>query len=389
KDVASEVAQSFAERQVHPHHVPANTQEDEVFERLSRLEFQTMARGAGGILFRTTLLKAYLSSPAACRETIRHRLRRLEKMTGPEAEHDREQLTSLDALIAQVTPDRFGKLARLFALIEGWPGERVVIFSERIETLRFLDQQLRDHFGLDQHQMGVFYGTLDDQRQQAMVKDFGTANGKVRLLLGSDAASEGINLHYYCHRLVHFDIPWSLITLEQRNGRIDRFGQTETPDIHYLLTVPRDVELRGDLRVLDRLIEKENAAHKNLGDVAWLMRLHEAELEEQRVAQGIENHEPAESVVPDEPEEFDFLALLSGEGDKEEIETVDPVSLYADDLAYCREAFEELDCQPEWHEHLSGFSFHAPEDLRVRYDYLPPELRQADWELKLTTDREL
>ena len=51
---------------------------------------------------------------------------------------------------------------------------------------------------------------------------------------GTDVAS-GINLHYLCHRLIHFDIPWSLMVFQQRNGRIDRHGQ-ERP-IRYLKTL--------------------------------------------------------------------------------------------------------------------------------------------------------
>ena len=353
------------------------------------------------MLFRTTLLKAFLSSPAACRSTVDARLRRLEKKTGPEAEADR---TALQGLLAQIDRiDHFKKMEKLFALLDelGYGGrspDRVVIFSERIDTLKFLRDQISEKYGLKEEEVGLFYGSLDDQQQQAMVKDFGTAKGKVKVLLGSDAASEGINLHYYCHRLVHFDIPWSLITLEQRNGRIDRFGQEETPDIRYLLTVPNDEQLRGDLRILDRLVEKEHNAHQNLGDVAWLMDLHDAEKEEERIGQAIENKEAPEAVVPDEPVSaagFDFLALwdetLEHEAEEEEeVVTCDPISLYQNDLAYAREAFDELeDVEVEWHDHLQGFIVQAPDDLQIRYEYLPPELRRnKQKEIQLSADRE-
>ncbi len=398
KDVASTVAQSFAERHVRSHHVEASGAENTVFETLSNLTFQTIDRNrrSGGILFRTTLLKAFLSSPSACAATVEARLRRLEKMTGPEAECDREALTGLLKQIRQVND--FRKLEKLFQLLDEFgygtrKAERVVIFSERIDTLNFLKTQITKRYGLKATEVGVFFGTLDDQKQQAMVKDFGTEKGKVRILLGSDAASEGINLHYFCHRLIHFDIPWSLITLEQRNGRIDRYGQQNQPDIRYLLTIPGDPELQGDLRILDRLVEKEDAAHKNLGDVAWLMRLHEAELEEKRVAEAVQNHESPEIVVPDEPIEDDFLAGFFEEeealGQMPHAQTSEEFSLYANDLIYAREAFEELEMEVEWHDHLDGFSFEPPGDLKLRYEYLPPELRRSGHELKLTADREL
>ena len=81
---------------------------------------------------------------------------------------------------------------------------------------------------------------------------------------------------------MHFDIPWSLITLEQRNGRIDRYGQQHTPHIYYLLSKSQDDKIKGDLRILDKLIEKEEEAHKNLGDSATIMNLFDPEKEEEQ-----------------------------------------------------------------------------------------------------------
>ncbi len=403
KDVAASMGQSFSERKITSHHLNASGAENTVFETLSEIQFQTIdkRRRQGGVLFRTTLLKAFLSSPAACAASVESRLKKLQRLTGPEAEADRDVLQNLLAQIHRV--DKFQKLEKLYSLLDelGYDGrspERVVIFSERIDTLEFLHEKLTTHFNLKEKEVGIFHGSLDDQTLQAMVKDFGSAKGKIKVLLGSDAASEGINLHYYCHRMVHFDIPWSLITLEQRNGRIDRFGQEETPDISYLLTVPGDESLQGDLRILDRLVEKEHNAHQNLGDVAWLMDLHDAEKEEERIGKAIENREAPEDVVPDEPAQaggFDFLALLEDSpgieaNEEDEVVTCDPLSLYPSDVAYAREAFDELgNVEVEWHDHLQGFSVKVPEDLKIRYEYLPPELRRNSMnEIQLSADRD-
>ena len=59
-----------------------------------------------------------------------------------------------------------------------------------------------------------------------------------------------------CRWIIHYDIPWSLIRIEQRNGRIDRFGQTHTPEIRYLMVRTRAGELKGDGVIFQRLIDK-------------------------------------------------------------------------------------------------------------------------------------
>ena len=67
--------------------------------------------------------------------------------------------------------------------------------------------------------------TSDDD-QQSIIERFGLRSRPVRLLFTGDIASEGVNLHQQCHLLVHYDLPWSLIRIEQRNGRIDGTGRT-------------------------------------------------------------------------------------------------------------------------------------------------------------------
>jgi superfamily II DNA or RNA helicase len=405
KDIADQVVGQFQERSGHPHHVSASTPENNVFDQLGKIEFRTIdrQRGGGGVLFRTTLLKAFLSSPVACARTVDERMKQrvVRDLTSPDAAHDREVLSDLLELLesCRVFPkfDRLCQLLGEFGYKPGSCGERVVIFAERIDTLKYLQEELTNRYQLKPRQIAVFHGSLQDVEQEELRSDFGAADGKIRILLASDAASEGINLHFFCHRLVHFDIPWSLITLEQRNGRIDRYGQQQVPHLHYLLTVPTHPGLKGDLRVLDRLIEKEQAAHKNLGDVAWLLDLHDVEKEEQRIALGIQEHEAAERIVPEKPPNSDFLALLmqvEEEAPQEEaVQTVDPTTLYRDDLSYVREAWDELAVSDddssalEWQDHASGFTLTAPSDLRYRFSYLPPEITPKDWEFRLTVDR--
>ena len=55
------------------------------------------------------------------------------------------------------------------------------------------------------------------------------------MLLATDAAGEGIDLQTHCHRLVNFDIPFNPSRLEQRIGRIDRYGQTDEPEVFHFV----------------------------------------------------------------------------------------------------------------------------------------------------------
>ena len=116
-----------------------------------------------------------------------------------------------------------------------YSGDRLVIFSERIRTVEWLADRLVRDLNLPEDAIGRIDGgsvEADDKTQKLLV-DFGQENAPIRILLASDMASEGLNLHFQCHRLIHFDLPWSLLRFQQRNGRIDRYGQDRTPEIEH------------------------------------------------------------------------------------------------------------------------------------------------------------
>ena len=422
KDIASQSGDAFRERILKPEKVDASAPEDAVFAALDQLELRTIGqqRNSRGILFRTLLLKAFLSSPAACASTIEERLKKLDalgrgktkkgsKAVDPDdLAHDETHLTNLHKLVQAVTPDAFAKYGSLLKNLQrlgvGKRGDdtRVVIFSERIDTLRFLQEQLSQDLKLKGPQVAMFHGSLDDGTGDEVIRAFATEDSPLRVLLASDAAAEGLNLHHRCHHLVHFDLPWSLITLEQRNGRIDRYGQQHRPVLTYLLTRPGSEKLQGDLRILDLLIQKEAEAQESLGDAAWLLKLFDRDQEEQHIAEGIEARKEPEEILPDadaHPPEDDALGFLfdNPDEDADEAQTTEDPTLYPDDVSYCKDALSALgerrdDLTVVHHDHLQGFTLYPPDDLKHRLSYLPKELlQQKDGNqpvLKLTADRQ-
>src|SRR5690606_4554430 len=164
---------------------------------------------------------------------------------------------------------------------------RIVVFAERIETLKALKEKLKADFDLDDKVIADFHGSLTDMEQQRIIEDFGKEDSDYRILLTSDAGSQGVNLHYYCNHMFNYDIPWSLITLEQRNGRIDRYGQTKTPYIHYMIAKSDLKGLKDDLHIVNKLKEKEEAVYQSLGDAASVYKLYDANAEEDLVTKAL------------------------------------------------------------------------------------------------------
>ncbi|MEH0821780.1 MULTISPECIES: DISARM system SNF2-like helicase DrmD [unclassified Micromonospora] len=154
-----------------------------------------------------------------------------------------------------------------------WQPERVIIFTEYRDTQRWLHERLLSA-GYPPERIALLYGGQDpDEREH--VKNVFTEHpdlDDVRILLATDAASEGINLQRHCHRLLHWEIPWNPNRLEQRNGRIDRHGQraARVDVLHFVPAGWQHVDyttgsLEDELAFLRLAVEKVEAIRTDLG----------------------------------------------------------------------------------------------------------------------------
>lgn len=153
-----------------------------------------------------------------------------------------------------------------------WNDERIVVFTEYRDTQRWLAELLEAH-GLGGDQLQMLYGGQDEDERERIKNAFQASPNRapVRILLGTDAAGEGIDLQLHCHRMVNYDIPFNPNRLEQRIGRIDRHGQLQTPDAYHFVGAGWEESPQGsyerDLEFLSRVAKKVAAQAEDLGEV--------------------------------------------------------------------------------------------------------------------------
>ncbi|MDJ1369932.1 helicase-related protein [Gulosibacter molinativorax] len=335
-EVRTEVGADWAERKEPLNlRIPATDAENRLAEHLATTWLKPQGQGGQAPspysgenkgLFPWTLAKAFLSSPVALAETVRERGKRLGR--SPAEEREKRALDELGALAQDALAEGSAKLAALETYLESigighHKDQRAVVFSERVATLNWLHNELKQRFKLSADEIRVLHGGLSDVEQQEIVDEFRKASSKLRVLITGDVASEGVNLHSQCHELIHFDIPWSLIRIEQRNGRIDRYGQRTPPQITTLLLDFDNELFKGDANVLARLIEREDEAHRALGDTASLMGKYNAKAEEDEIRSVLSGTKSLDDVVAS-PEEV----LASDDVD-------DPFLAFLVDVANC------------------------------------------------------
>ncbi len=179
-----------------------------------------------------------------------------------ELEDEQRRVQDLLDLARQVyelgEESKFEKLREVL-LDERFRGEKLIIFSEHKDTLEFLVGRLE---GLGYTgQIAQIHGGMDYQERERQIEFFRkpTAEGGAVCLVATDAAGEGINLQF-CWLMVNYDIPWNPARLEQRMGRIHRYGQKHDP-VHIINLVAGKTR---EGRVLKTLLDKLELIRKEM-----------------------------------------------------------------------------------------------------------------------------
>jgi len=349
-----QVRKNFQDREIIAEYVPVNELEEQFLalqQSYRHLKKKEQGEKGQDVLYSVGLFKAFLSSPEAALETLLKRMKSVEDSGNENDPEMHEMKRILEEIIETGQNSKYLQLASILKGLKwaGRPGDdRFVIFSERIATIKMLKERIMRDFKIrNEEAICSFDGSLSDVEQEALIEDFSKEDSSIRLLICSDAGSQGVNLHYYCNRMFNYDLPWSLITLEQRNGRIDRYGQKKTPYIHYLIEETTDKNVKDDLRILELLMEKEIEVNKTLGDTGSVTEILSPDKEEKAFEQAVARDDIEGGFI-------DIFAGAVNEGEKKPImektaavESKDMVeqhpSIFGSDTAFFNEMLHLLE----------------------------------------------
>ncbi|MCZ7422949.1 helicase-related protein [Verrucosispora sp. WMMA2121] len=386
-------------------HCPATPAEEQIFDELTDVwlagKWSDEAITGQHRLFPYTLLKSFLSSHRALHDTLTNRRK---KATGTE----RTALDRLAELTSAMTDRDSSKLTNLVDELKRigvgkGSDTRAVVFSERVPTIKWLAETVPALLGLKPNAVRVLHGGIADKDEQRILHEFELAGSEVRLLFTGDVASEGVNLHQQCHHLIHYDIPWSLIRIEQRNGRIDRYGQRHRPQFRALILTADREDAKDDRTVSEKLLHREENAHRSLGSVEAATGLYDAKAEEDRLVRDLLNGKTVDESYEAAHAEIDVMADLFGEVGTAPV-AVDVAQarvpkLFDSTRDFVDAALSEIyDDRPEDRIDLRReeelLTFLAPDDLVHRLTDLPRSYLRAHQEgeelrLKVTFDRRL
>jgi len=166
----------------------------------------------------------------------------------------KHELNVLQKLATKLPADdpKFDRLEQVIQSIqEGLGSKKLLVFSYFLNTLNYLYRRLLENG----YRVGLITGkTLDEDREILRMRFslLSTDPKTLDILLSSEVGCEGLD-YQFCDRLVNYDIPWNPMRVEQRIGRIDRYGQQSDKVLIYNFVTPETVEERIYFRCFDRL----------------------------------------------------------------------------------------------------------------------------------------
>ncbi|ROR02914.1 helicase-related protein [Desulfosoma caldarium] len=259
---------------------------------------------------------------AAAERTARRILR---SAIPKEERRRRSEIKALNAIrrllkrLPSTDPKVEALLAELRRVFAEDPTEKVIVFTEYRDTLEAIQASLDgDPEFADRYV--ILRGGLT--RRQRLARQEAFEKPEIRVLLATDAASEGLNLQRRCRRVIHFELPWNPNRLEQRNGRVDRYGQTREPIIRYLYYPDSPEE-----SVLDQLIAKIEQMAKDRVSTPDVLGLVAGE---RRLADGLTKLDPE---ADDVDTRKDDLVRLFEDRTAEFVQNVRPLLAVGGDAA--------------------------------------------------------
>ncbi len=173
-------------------------------------------------------------------------------------------------------------------LLEDNPHEKLLLFTEYRDTLDYLLEEVSDQPWADE--ILVIHGDVDKDDRQQIEDQFN--HGEPRLLFATDAASEGIDLQHSCHIMVNYELPWNPNRLEQRIGRIHRYGQDKEVKVwNFQFDGTRESE------IFELLQEKVENIRSKVGSTADVLGMLDEVDIDGLIMRSVQNNEPASATA--------------------------------------------------------------------------------------------
>ncbi|MFC6993865.1 helicase-related protein [Haladaptatus sp. GCM10025707] len=220
--------------------------------------------------------------------------RELERLTIPSGDAalqaEIDTLQELVALAEKIPVDtKTQKVKRYIQqLFEKHLEEKVLLFTEYRDTLEYLLDEFADQPWAEE--ILVIHGDVSKDERQEIEDEFNF--GEPRLLLATDAASEGIDLQHRCHIMVNYELPWNPNRLEQRIGRIHRYGQEKEVKVwNFQFDGTRESE------IFELLQEKVERIRSQVGSTADVLGMLDDVNLDKLIMRSVQNNEPASATA--------------------------------------------------------------------------------------------